>query len=190
MWMALVWQVFGHKLKYWTKTSETFWPDDGDSWKVKWSQKLLQFILRQTWMSEWNFMAIYPIVYIRGSQPFASWAPPKLVHCSWAPPLQFLGEMSDKHGLKSSSICARLRYFVLSAVISENPASHKYADVKGRRISKVTSQSWEYSCINAAQNDDRGQEVSGVTSQHQAPMQDYQGGPPYYSMWRRRNVHE
>ncbi len=25
------------------------------------------------------------IVYGRGSQPFASWAPPKLVHCSWGP---------------------------------------------------------------------------------------------------------
>ncbi len=56
--------------------------------------------------------------------------------------------MFDKHSLKSSSICARLRYFVLSAVIFENPASHKYVDAKGRRIFKATSQSSGYSCIN------------------------------------------
>ena len=48
---------------------------------------------------------------------------------------------------------------ILSAVIFENPASHKYVDAKGRRIVKVSSQSWGYSCINAAQNDERGQEV-------------------------------
>ncbi len=46
----------------------------------------------------------------------------------------------------------------------ENPASHKYVDAKGRRIFKATSQSSGYSCINAAQNDERGQELKSSFS--------------------------
>src|SRR4029434_9147760 len=56
--------------------------------------------------------------------------------------LSNLGAMFDKqHILRSSSICVRLRYFVLSAVSLEKPASHKYVDAKRRSIFKAMSQS-------------------------------------------------
>ena len=40
------------------------WPDDGAGWKVKVSSKLLQFILRGTWMSVQRFMEIHVVVKI------------------------------------------------------------------------------------------------------------------------------
>ncbi len=67
-------------------------------------------------------------------------------------------------GLLCHNEIMKMKNFVLSAVIFENPASHKYVDAKGRRIFKATSQSSGYSCINAAQNDERGQELKSSFS--------------------------
>ena len=75
-----------------------------------------------------------------------------------------LGAMFDKHILRSSSICARLRYFILSAVSFEKPASHKYVDAQRRSIFKAMSQSWGNSGIIATQNDEREEVVNRCLS--------------------------
>src|SRR4029434_3597528 len=68
-----------------------------------------------------------------------------------------LGAMFDKHILRSSSICARLRYLVLSAVSLAKPASHKYVDAKRRRILKAVAK-----LIIATQNDERGEMLTAT----------------------------
>ncbi len=59
------------KQKYWT----TFLPDDGARWKVRWSTKLFEFILRGTWLCEPNFIAIHPIVVeiFKSGQKLVDW---------------------------------------------------------------------------------------------------------------------
>lgn len=60
LWLAL--QVFGHEPKYWTNWH---WPDD----RAKRSPKVLQFILKEIWMSVQDFMVIQQIAgYLTKSQ--------------------------------------------------------------------------------------------------------------------------
>ncbi len=54
--------LFGHKPKVLGKVK--FWPDDGTTWKVKGSPKVLQLIVRETILSVPNFMALHPVQYL------------------------------------------------------------------------------------------------------------------------------
>ena len=65
--------------------------------------------------------------------------------------------MFDKYILRSSSICARLRYLVLSAVSLEKPAWHKYVDAKRRGIFKAK-------LIIAIQNDEIGEMLKSTVT--------------------------